>query len=96
MFTTVINEKGEFLFEPIEGKMGYSDLENMGKYRYSVYRDDESYFMDDLGNLYKEVKTMENDEFCYVNPCVIENGELKSYLEIENGLIVEKPIERIR
>ena len=96
LFTTVINEKGEFLFEPIEGKMGYSDLENMGKYRYSVYRDDESYFMDDQGNLYKEVKTMENDEFCYVNPCVIENGELKSYLEIENGLIVEKPIERIR
>lgn len=39
---------------------------------------------------------MKKNKVCYVNPCVIENGELKSYLEIENGLIVEKPIERIR
>lgn len=86
LFTTIINEKGEFLFEPIEGDMGYTNIKNMGRYCYSLYRDgDGKYFMDQNGNLYKNC----------ANAYVMENGELKSYLEIENGTIVEKPIEKI-
>ena len=94
--TTVINENGEFLFEPIEGSCKLEDtLENMGKYRYLVDRDDGACFMDDEGNLYRMAKTLEDGEEVDVRAYITENGNLKSYLEIENGLIVEKPIERV-
>lgn len=86
-FTTLINNKGEFLFEPVKGSMGYFDKTNMWKYQYSIYREAEelSCLMDNAGNLIK------NTGEVYIK----EGEELTSYIVIENGELVVYPVEKI-
>lgn len=86
-FTTLINHKGEFLFEPIKGTINDSYYENMWKYQYKLYReaDELSCLMDDAGNLIKDSGEV------YIK----EGEELTSYIAIENGQLAVYPVENI-
>ena len=86
-FTTLIDSKGEFLFEPIEGTISDTYYINMWKYKYLLIREANalSCLMDDVGNLIK------NSGELYIK----EGEYLTSYITIENGQLAIYPVEHI-
>ena len=85
-YVTIADQKGEYLFEPLEGSYLMYINDDMQEFRYSMQNESGYYRMDGSGNL------IDGKAGVYL----LEGKQLKTAIALENGELKTYPVEIIK